>query len=460
MKFSRIEHVYRPVGQRVQNFTEVERPLTGAEIEEQAKRCMSCGIPFCHGGGCPLFNVIPEMNAAAAAGCWETAYRILSETSNFPEFTSRVCPALCEGSCVNGIHNDAVMIRQLEKAIIERAFSLGLVRPAAPAAATGKKVAVIGSGPAGLAVADELVRAGHQITVFEKDAGPGGLLRYGIPNFKLEKWIIDRRARVMSESGVNFEYGTEVGRDVSAEWLLRRFDAVVVAIGTPEARDLPIPGRNLNNIHPALEFLGAQNKLITGESAELPFNARNKKVLVIGGGDTGSDCVGTALRQEAASVLQIEIMPRPPEGRSASTPWPDWPYQLRTSSSQEEGGERRWNLMSRKFIGEAGAVTGVEAVEVEWELTPDGRPVSFREKPGAEQVIPADLVLLALGFTGVPAAGLADKLGLKVGPKGMLLSDPVRGIFVCGDAARGQSLVVRAIAHARETAKEVNAYLA
>ena len=455
----RIQDIYRPVDQRRRDFDEVERALSFDELKGQAGRCMNCGIPFCHGAGCPLGNVIPEINAAVAAGNWEAAWNILSSTSFFPEFTSRVCPALCEGSCTDGIDGEPVMVRQLEKAVVEAAFLNGFVKPPKPQSRSGKSVAVIGGGPAGLAAATALNLAGHTVTVYEKNAAPGGLLRYGIPDFKLSKKMIDRRIALMEEAGIRFECGTEVGRDISGGYLARRHDATVLTIGTPQARDLAVPGREASGIHFALEFLQGQNRVLGRECAALPVNAAGKRVVVIGGGDTGSDCVGTSVRQGAASILQIEIMPKPPETRSPSTPWPQWPYLLRTSSSHREGGERRWNLATKRFCVEGGRVAGLEAVTVEWEFSPLGRPLTFRELPDSAEFIPADLVLLAMGFTGVAAEGVAAELGLAVDARGRVQPAPERGIFAAGDSASGASLVVRAIADGKRVAQAVDAYL-
>ncbi|WP_288513550.1 glutamate synthase subunit beta [uncultured Victivallis sp.] len=455
----RIQDIYRPVDQRRRDFDEVERALSFDELKGQAGRCMNCGIPFCHGAGCPLGNVIPEINAAVAAGNWEAAWNILSSTSFFPEFTSRVCPALCEGSCTDGIDGEPVMVRQLEKAVVEAAFRNGFVKPPKPQSRSGKSVAVIGGGPAGLAAATALNLVGHTVTVYEKNAAPGGLLRYGIPDFKLSKKMIDRRIALMEEAGIRFECGTEVGRDISGGYLARRHDATVLTIGTPQARDLAVPGREASGIHFALEFLQGQNRVLGRECAALPVNAAGKRVVVIGGGDTGSDCVGTSVRQGAASILQIEIMPKPPETRSPSTPWPQWPYLLRTSSSHREGGERRWNLATKRFCVEGGRVAGLEAVTVEWEFSPLGRPLTFRELPDSAEFIPADLVLLAMGFTGVAAEGVAAELGLAVDARGRVQPAPERGIFAAGDSASGASLVVRAIADGKRVAQAVDAYL-
>ena len=455
----RIQDIYRPVDQRRRDFDEVERALSFDELKGQAGRCMNCGIPFCHGAGCPLGTVIPEINAAVAAGNWEAAWNILSSTSFFPEFTSRVCPALCEGSCTDGIDGEPVMVRQLEKAVVEAAFRNGFVKPPKPQSRSGKSVAVIGGGPAGLAAATALNLTGHTVTVYEKNAAPGGLLRYGIPDFKLSKKMIDRRIALMEEAGIRFECGTEVGRDISGGYLARRHDATVLTIGTPQARDLAVPGREASGIHFALEFLQGQNRVLGRECAALPVNAAGKRVVVIGGGDTGSDCVGTSVRQGAASILQIEIMPKPPETRSPSTPWPQWPYLLRTSSSHREGGERRWNLATKRFCVEGGRVAGLEAVTVEWEFSPLGRPLTFRELPDSAEFIPADLVLLAMGFTGVAAEGVAAELGLAVDARGRVQPAPERGIFAAGDSASGASLVVRAIADGKRVAQAVDAYL-
>ncbi|MBR1837627.1 MAG: glutamate synthase subunit beta [Kiritimatiellae bacterium] len=443
----RTHDTYRPVGERKGDWREVERMLGEDELRDRTSRCMNCGQPFCHAYGCPLGNLAPDQNRAVARGDWKRAYELLSRNSDFPEFTSRICPALCEASCVHGLDDEAVTIRQSEKRIIETAFANGWVVPRPPAAANGKRAAVIGAGPAGLSAAVTLRRRGWETTVYERRADIGGLLRYGIPCFKLDKALVDRRRKILEAEGVRFVTGCEVGVDVSAEWLARRHDAVVVAIGTPAARDLGIPGRGLGGIHLALEFLEGQNRFLTGEIAEPPVCTKGRRVLVIGGGDTGSDCVGTAIRQGAASVTQIEIMPRPPETRGASTPWPLWPYQLRTSSSHLEGCERRWGLNSLRFVGENGAVAGVEVETVEWEFSPEGRPLKFRPVPGTKETIAADRVFLAMGFTGVPADNpIAAQLGLEFTPRTALVSDEARGIFCVGDCANGASLVVRALA--------------
>ena len=433
--------------ERRRDWREVELVLSDSELKEQTSRCMNCGQPFCHAYGCPLGNLVPDQNRAVAQGDWKRAYELLSVNSDFPEFTSRICPALCEASCVHGLDEEAVMIRQSEKRIIETAFANGWVLPRPPESENGKSAAVIGAGPAGLSAAVTLRRRGWAVTVYERRANIGGLVRYGIPCFKLDKSIIDRRRGILEDEGIKFVTGTEVGRDVSAEWLARRFDAVVVAIGTPAARDLKIPGRELGGIHLALELLEGQNRYLTGEVSAPAVDARGRDVLVIGGGDTGSDCVGTSIRHGAKSVTQIEIMPKPPDERDASTPWPLWPYMLRTSSSHKEGCQRRWNLNSIRFVGMEGNVSGVEVETVKWEFSPEGRPLKFHSVPGTKETIKADLVLLAMGFTGVsPDNPIIAQLGLGQTPRTALVSDPARNIFCVGDCASGASLVVRALA--------------
>ena len=453
---ARIHDLYRPVAERVRDYQEVERRLPVETIREQAARCADCGIPFCHGAGCPLGNFIPDFNAAAAAGNWSEAYRLLARTSFFPEFTCRICPALCEGACCQGISGEPVMIRQCEKAVIETAFQRGLVRPVRPVARNGRRVAVAGSGPSGLFAAEALNRAGFAVTVYEAAHRPGGLLRYGIPDFKLDKRVIDRRLEIMKASGIEFITDTRIGRDISGTYLARRFDATVLAVGTPEARDLKIPGRELSGIHFALDFLRAQTRFNHGETAENPLDAKGRKVLIIGGGDTGSDCAGTAIRQGAAEVRQIEIMPRPPESRSPSTPWPQWPWMLRTSSSHLEGCGREWNLASDRFLGDdAGHVTGVDAHQVTGECSSEGRPLKPAPVAGSERVIECDMVLLALGFTGVPAEGLTKELELARTPRGALVSAPERHLYALGDCANGASLVVRAMADAKKVTQKI-----
>ena len=472
----RIHDIYRPTEERSHDWREVERMLADGELLEQTARCMNCGQPFCHAYGCPLGNLVPDQNRAVAQGDWKRAYALLSVNSDFPEFTSRICPALCEASCVHGLDEESVMVRQSEKRIIETAFANGWVVPRPPEKENGKSVAIIGAGPAGLSAAVTLRRRGWAVTVYERRANIGGLLRYGIPFFKLDKALIDRRRAILEDEGIRFVTGIEVGKDISAEWLARRFDAVVVAIGTPAARDLRIPGRELKGVHLALELLEGQNRFLSGEISEPPIDARGKDVLVIGGGDTGSDCVGTAIRHGAKSVTQIEIMPKPPDERDASTPWPLWPYMLRTSSSHKEGCVRRWNLNSLRFIGRdavppevtarsaiapyqdtaigrdavpsaSARVVGVEVETVEWEFSPEGRPMKFHSVPGTKETIKADLVFLAMGFTGVQKENpIVSQLGLSQTPRTALVSDPARNIHCVGDCASGASLVVRALA--------------
>ena len=442
----RTHDIYRPIEERTRDWHEVERMLGGDELKEQTSRCMNCGLPFCHAYGCPLGNLVPDQNRAVAQGNWRLAYELLASHSDFPEFTSRICPALCEASCVHGLDEEAVTIRQSEKRIIETAYEEGWVVPRPPKRENGKSAAVIGAGPAGLSAAVTLRRRGWAVTVYERRANIGGLLRYGIPCFKLDKALIDRRRKVLEAEGIRFVTDCEVGKDVSAQWLQKEHGAVVVAIGTPAARDLKIPGRELKGIHLALDFLEGQNRFLTGEIAAPPIGATGKNVLVIGGGDTGSDCVGTAIRQGAASVAQIEIMPCPPDGRSGSTPWPQWPYMLRTSSSHQEGCERRWNLNTLRFLGD-GHVEGVEVERVVWTRSPEGRPLRFAAATNSREVVKADLVLLAMGFTGVPADNpIIRQLGLAQTPRTALVPDAPRHIYCAGDCASGASLVVRALA--------------
>jgi len=452
---NRIHDIYRPTEERKHDFREVEIRLTPEQIHEQMLRCHNCGVPFCHGAGCPLGNVIPDFNSAAAAGDWLTAWRILSETSFFPEFTCRVCPALCEGACCNGVNDEAVMVRQCEKVIVETAFERGWVKPVVPAVRNGKRVAVVGSGPSGLYMAEALNRAGFQVTVFEANHKPGGLLRYGIPDFKLDKGVIDRRLALIRQAGIEFMTDCRIGVDVAGQYLQRNYDAIVLAIGTACARDLKIPGRELNGVHFALEFLQGQNRVNGGECRTLPVDAAGKRVLIIGGGDTGSDCAGTAIRQGAASVKQVEIMPMPPETRSDSTPWPAWPWMLRTSSSHKEGCEREWNVASDRFLGEDGVLTGVEVHSVKWETTPEGRPLKPVAVENTSRVIEADLVLLAMGFTGADTEGPAADLKLQTTQRGGLISDPEHHVYTVGDCATGASLVVRAMASAAAKAQEI-----
>lgn len=461
----RVASTYRDKEERLKDFAEVEVQPSIDTLKEQARRCMSCGIPFCHGMGCPLKNDIPEINLAVAEGRFEDAWNLLSSTSSFPEFTSRICPALCEGSCTEGLDLEAVTIRQLEHLVTEQAFARGLVKPQVPAHRTGKGVAVIGGGPAGLAVAARLNSYGHSVTVLEANAKAGGLLRYGIPDFKLDKKVIDRRVEIMEKSGIAFKYNTRVGIDVTFDSMKKEFDAMVFAVGTPVYRDLPVEGRELEGIYPALDYLTRQNRLVSNEPYDgIEIDAKGKHVVVIGGGDTGSDCVGTANRQGAASVTQIEIMPMPPEARSESTPWPQWPYLLRTSSSHKEGCSRDWNVATKFFAGEDGKVKELHAVRVEWEFSPEGKPLRFTEVPNSEFVLKADLVMLALGFVGFDSAKVAERFGFELTERNWVKADAtgattLDGVFVSGDAVTGPSLVVRCIANGRSVADSVDTYL-
>ncbi len=451
-QINRIEDVYRPVDERIKDTKEVERKFFPTEIMAQASRCSDCGIPFCHGAGCPLGNLVPEFNTAVAVGDIRKGYDIISKTAFFPEFTGRVCPALCESCCTRNLNDDAVMVRQVEKFMIETAFEEGWVSlPAAEL--NGKTAAVIGSGPAGLFAAEALRRKGFAVTVYEKREKVGGLLRYGIPNWKLEKQIIDRRVALLEAAGIKFVCSTEIGKDISAEYIHKNYDEVVLAIGTPNARDLKIPGREAEGIYLALDFLhGAE---MPDEKNPERFSAKGKKVLVIGGGDTGNDCVGKSIREGCKSVLQVEFMPKPPETRSPSTPWPDWPYMLRTSYAHHEGGERRWNVSSKQFIVKDGKVAGVEAVRVEWEMSPLGKPLKPTEVPNTTEIIEADLVVLAMGFTGVSAEGIVNDLGLQLTPRTAIIPDPPRHIYAVGDCANGASLVVRAMADAKRVVGKI-----
>jgi glutamate synthase (NADPH/NADH) small chain len=453
---------YRPVTERIHDFRPVELHPDERRLRSDLEHCQDCGIPFCHACGCPLLNPIPEINAAAQAGRWSSALARLLSTSPFPEFTSRVCPALCEGSCVQGLHGEAVPCRQVEYAVIERGFADKLMRPRRPGRRLKTRAAVIGSGPAGLAAAWRLNQAGLRVTVYEKDARPGGFLRYGIPDFKLEKDVLDRRIALLEEEGVVFECGVDAGPDISGHFLQNRHEVLVLACGARQKRDLGIEGRGLAGIHFATDYLSAQNRALAGE-APLPeaCNAAGKRVIVIGGGDTGSDCMGTAWRQGAACVTQLEILPKPPKGRAPENPWPEWPRILRSSSSHEEGGDRRWRVTATAFLpaqDDAARVGGARCAEVDW-ISTDGR-LSPVPDAGSAFTLPADLILLAMGFTGVEKSPLLPGLGLEPDAAGRLPRDkdgrlPASGAYACGDAATGPSLVVRAIADGLKVAETV-----
>ncbi len=468
MEYDRQDAPYRPVIERLKDYDAVELPLGEFEIRRQAARCMDCGVPFCHASqaGCPLNNIPPEFNSLVYEGKWHEALEILHSTNCYPEFTGRVCPAPCESACVLGINDDPVNICKIELAIIEEGWGRGYVKPRVPEKRRGEKIAVLGSGPAGLACADILNQAGFSVTVYETDVQPGGILRYGIPDFKLEKWVIDRRLRLMEEEGVVFECGVKGGEDVSQRYLAGRFDAIVIAGGARTPRDLDVPGRELNNIHFAMDFLTQQNKRIAGEPiAGDDISAENKRVVVIGGGDTGSDCVGTANRQGAVSVTQFEILPKPPAERSPDTPWPLWPKKLRTSSSHKEGVERRWSIITKKFTGDKeGNVKGLHCAEVEWVQDEDSVGKACpREIEGAEFTINADLILLAMGFVGPAETKLVEGLELDRDQRGFLKRDEnwmtsKEGVFVSGDMWRGASLVVHAIADGMRCAEKVAKY--
>ncbi len=456
---------YRPVAERVHDYREVAVPQEEAASREQASRCMDCFLPFCH-WACPLGNYVPDWNQALAAGDWQKAYRRLQATNNLPEVTARICPAPCEAACVLNISGEPVTIREDELAVIERAFEAGLVKPTPPRTRTGKSVAVIGSGPAGLACADQLNHAGHRITVFERDDKIGGLLRYGIPDFKMEKRVLDRRLALLEAEGITFATGTAVGEAYAVEKLRKNFDAVCLAIGARVPRELPVEGRELAGIYPAMTYLAQSNRRVAGE--RIPSNARidaqGRRVVVIGGGDTGADCVGTAHRQGARRVTQIEILPRPPEHRTSTDMWPNYPLILRTSTSHEEGGQREWAVQTTRFLGHDGRVRALEAVRVEW-VPPAGqtRPAP-RELPGTAFTIEADLVLLAMGFVGAERHPLLETLGVRSDTRGAIKTDDhymtsVPGVFSAGDARRGQSLVVWAIAEGRHAAHYLDAHL-
>ena len=451
----------RPVSVRLKDWNEVYEEFPNERLQVQASRCMDCGIPFCN-SGCPLGNLIPEWNDLVYRDQWEEASHRLHATNNFPEFTGRLCPAPCEGSCVLGINEPPVTIKQVEVSIIDHAWEMGWVKPVIPQLQTGKRIAVVGSGPAGLAAAQQLTRVGHEVVVFEKADRIGGLLRYGIPEFKLEKRHLDRRLAQMEVEGTEFRANTEVGLDITAEELMEGFDAVVLAGGATQWRDLPIPGRELEGIHQAMEYLPQSNRIQEGDRNAEVISAEGKKVVIIGGGDTGADCLGTALRQGAEVVNQFEIMPRPPEDRSDSNPWPTWPLIYRVSSAHEEGGKRIFAINTSEFLGENGKVKCLKTHKVE-QVFENGK-ISFKEIENSEEEIEADLVLLALGFTGPETSPILEQLGVALDERGNVdrsetYETSIESVFTCGDMGRGQSLIVWAIAEGRSCASSVDEFL-
>jgi glutamate synthase (NADPH/NADH) small chain len=451
---------------RVNDYNELYEPFSEEKVQTQAARCMDCGVPFCH-SGCPLGNIIPDFNDAVYEQNWELAAEILFSTNNFPEFTGRICPAPCEAACVLGINKPPVAIEEIEKNIAEVAFERGYVRAKEPAVRTGKKVAVIGSGPAGLAAAAQLNKVGHSVTVFERADKVGGLLRYGIPDFKLEKWVVDRRLRVMEDEGVVFKTNANVGDNIKVADVMRSFDAVLLTGGSTVPRDLNIPGRHLKGVHFAMDFLTQQNGRVGGKefAPEEELWATDKNVVVIGGGDTGSDCVGTSNRHRAKSVTQIEVLAKPPQERDASTPWPNWPMQLRTSTSHEEGCDRNWALTTKEFIGdENGNLVSLKIAQMDWVTSAPGEKPKFQEVPGSERVIPCELALLAIGFVHPQHNGMIQELGVELDERGNVKSadnfqTTVPKVFAAGDMRRGQSLVVWAISEGREAARNIDIYL-
>ena len=475
-EFTRELPAKKPVADRLNGYAEFVEKFSDEKLNQQSGRCMDCGVPFCH-SGCPLGNVIPEFNDAVYHGQWKEAYDVLASTNNFPEFTGRICPAPCESACVLGINQPPVAIEEIEKHIIEIAFEKGFVKAHKPTIRTGKKVAIIGSGPAGLAAAAQLNYAGHTVTVFERDDHPGGLLRYGIPDFKLEKWVIDRRIALMEEEGIVFKLNANIGVNILMNDILREYNAIVLACGSTVPRDLNIPGRSLRGVHFAMDFLKQQNKRNAGidplANAGIESNillehvlAAGKNVVVIGGGDTGSDCVGTSNRQGALSVTQFELMPKPPEQRNDLMPWPTYPMVLKTTSSHEEGCERQWATATKEFIGdEQGNLKALKIVDLEWQASTDGRPAQFSEKPGSEREIPCELVLLAMGFLHIQHNGLIDSLDIEKDERGNVKATEknyqtsLPKIFAAGDTRRGQSLVVWAISEGRESARKVDEFL-
>ena len=466
LDYPRVTGRYRPSEERIRDYREISIPLPGDDLAKQGARCMDCGIPYCHALGCPVYNLIPEWNDCIYRGEWKGALLRLEATNNLSEITGRVCPAPCETACTLSINSAPVTIKQIELAIIESGFSQGWVVPHPPRKESGKKVAIIGSGPAGLSAAQQLRRAGHQVTVFEKSAKIGGILRYGIPDFKLEKWVIDRRLKQMADEGVVFETGVLIGEDISVRYLRRTFDAVLLTVGAGHPRDLQVPGRGLEGVCFAMDYLTQSNRTVSGEAVhEKTISAKDKTVLVIGGGDTGSDCVGTAIRQGAKKVYQYEILPKPPLWENSTNPsWPYWPNILRTSSSHEEGCDREWSVLTKQFSGRDVRVEEGQFARVEWKTDAESGRQKMVEMPGSEFTLKLDLVLLAMGFLHAEHNRLTDELGVEFDDKGNIkcreaCTTSVDGVFVAGDAGTGASLVVRAIYHGREAAKNINNYL-
>jgi glutamate synthase (NADPH/NADH) small chain len=466
LEYGRREAGHLPVGERLAGWSEFSVPLGERELAEQGARCMDCGMPWCHAVGCPLANLIPEWNDLVYRGRWREALQRLEATNNLPEVTGRICPAPCEASCTLSINAAAVTIREIELAIVERGWAEGWIVPRPPRRSSGRTVAVIGSGPAGISAAQQLARAGHAVTVFERAARPGGLLRYGIPDFKLEKRVLDRRLRQLEAEGVRFECGVEAGEDISARYLRRTFDAVLLAMGAGSPRDLAVPGRDLEGVHFALDYLSRSNRVVAGDAGpDILIDAKGRRVLVVGGGDTGSDCVGTANRQGAASVTQYEILPKPREWSESWNPsWPNWPAILRTTTSHEEGCERDWGIETLRLEGAAGRVARGVFRRVEWKSEAPGRPPRMTPVPGSEFAREFDLVLLAMGFVHVEHGRLLRELGVELDPRGNVLADgalltAVRDVWAAGDAAQGASLVVRAIFQGREAARAIDEHL-
>jgi glutamate synthase (NADPH/NADH) small chain len=463
LELQRIQEVAEPVAERVNHYREFILTLSDDAASKQGARCMDCGIPFCQ-SGCPVHNIIPDWNDLVYRHQWKTALDVLHQTNNFPEFTGRVCPAPCEASCTLNINNDPVGIKSIEHFIIDKGWEEGWVAPQAPARKTGKRVAVVGSGPAGMACAQQLARAGHDVVLYEKADRIGGLLRYGIPDFKMEKHLIDRRMAQMAEEGVTFRPNSNIGVDIPAQQLLAGYDAVVLTGGAEAPRDLDVPGRDLDGIHFAMEFLPQQNKAVAGDSVPNQIKATGKRVVVIGGGDTGSDCVGTSNRHGAASITQFELLPQPPESENKPLVWPNWPIKLRTSSSHEEGCDRDWSVTTKRFEGRDGKVEKLVAARVEWHRDGNGPP-KMVEIPGSEFEIPADLVLFAMGFVGPVQAGLLEQFGVERDARSNVKADTesyrtsVPKVFSAGDMRRGQSLVVWAIREGRQAARAVDEFL-